>query len=353
MKNEHQNKRLLVMAGGTGGHIFPALAVAKELQQKGWEIRWLGTADRMEATLVPEQGIEIDFIEIKGIVGSGLMRKLLSPWMIFKASLQAKSFIKAYQPNAVLGMGGYVSGPGGVAAFLSNVPIVLHEQNAVAGLTNRLLSKIAKKVLQAFPTAFKDAEVVGNPVRQDICDLAAHKKYQDGEALNILITGGSQGAQILNTTVPKALSLLNRAVNVRHQAGKGHQESTSKLYQEVGVNAEVTEFINDVASAYAWADVVICRSGALSVCEIAVAGVSAIFVPFQHKDRQQALNGDYLVNHGASMMIEQSDLTPEILAKQLEALNEEKLNTMAQKAKELAIIDAAARVASAVEDVAI
>lgn len=192
----NKNKKLMVMAGGTGGHVFPGLAVAKQLQQQGWQIRWLGTADRMEAELVPKHGIEIDFIQVKGLRGQGLMRLLKAPFQIVNAILQARRHLLAYQPDAVLGMGGYVSGPGGIAAWLLGIPVVLHEQNAVAGLTNQWLAKIARRVFQAFPGAFADAPVVGNPVRQDVVQLAAPEQRfatRNG-AIRILVMGGSQGA---------------------------------------------------------------------------------------------------------------------------------------------------------------
>ncbi|MDD1791993.1 undecaprenyldiphospho-muramoylpentapeptide beta-N-acetylglucosaminyltransferase [Enterovibrio makurazakiensis] len=352
-ENERKHKKLLVMAGGTGGHVFPGLAVANELQQQGWKIRWLGTADRMEADLVPKHGIEIDFIEVKGLRGSGFARKLLAPWMVINAVLQARKHIQQFQPDAVLGMGGYVSGPGGLAAWLSGIPVVLHEQNAVAGLTNQWLAKIAKRVLQAFPGAFPNAEVVGNPVRKDVCELRDAVPYQDGTPLNILVMGGSQGARILNHTVPEALALLKRDVFVRHQAGKGNQADTLNRFARAKIeNADVTEFIDDVAEAYDWADVLICRSGALTVSEVSAAGVPSIFVPFQHKDRQQALNAEHLVQDGAAIMIEQPDLTAEKLASALEHLDSQSLMTMAHAAKRAAITDAAARVAAVIKDVA-
>jgi len=274
-------KRLLVMAGGTGGHVFPGLAVAKFLEKQGWDICWLGTADRMEAELVPKYGIEIAFIRVKGLIGSGLMRKLRAPWMIVSAIWQARQVIKRVKPDAVLGMGGYVSGPGGIAAWLSGVPVILHEQNAVAGLTNQWLAKVAKQVLQAFPGAFDGQPVVGNPVRRDVCDLPdPAQRFADRQgALRILVMGGSQGARILNQTVPEAMPRLEQSVTVRHQAGKNNAEKTLSAYQHAGmVDVDVSEFIDDVAEAYAWADVVICRSGALTVSELAAAGVGAILV---------------------------------------------------------------------------
>ncbi|WP_039849730.1 undecaprenyldiphospho-muramoylpentapeptide beta-N-acetylglucosaminyltransferase [Grimontia indica] len=352
-ENEQKHKRLLVMAGGTGGHVFPGLAVAKELQEQGWEIRWLGTADRMEADLVPKHGIEIDFIEVKGLRGSGFARKLLAPWMVLNAVVQAKRHIKNWKPNAVLGMGGYVSGPGGLAAWLSGIPVVLHEQNAVAGLTNQWLAKIAKRVLQAFPGAFADKEVVGNPVRKDVCALPEHNAYVDGTPLKVLVMGGSQGARILNHTVPEAIAKLNREVVIRHQAGKGNQADTAERFQKAGVvNAEVTEFIDDVAEAYDWADILICRSGALTVSEVSAAGVPSIFVPFQHKDRQQALNAEHLVESGAALMIEQPDLSADALAAALEDKDSSSLVAMSKAAKAAAITNAAERVASVIKDVA-
>ncbi|PSW18502.1 undecaprenyldiphospho-muramoylpentapeptide beta-N-acetylglucosaminyltransferase [Photobacterium sanctipauli] len=351
----NKNKRLLVMAGGTGGHVFPGLAVAKKLQQEGWEIRWLGTADRMEAELVPKHGIDIDFIKVKGLRGQGVARLLAAPFKIFNAILQARKYIKAWQPDAVLGMGGYVSGPGGVAAWLSGVPVILHEQNAVAGLTNQWLSKIAARVLQAFPGAFKDSEVVGNPVRQDVVALAEPTARFDGRegAIRVLVMGGSQGARILNQTMPKVAAILGDKVTVWHQAGKGAQADTEQAYREnTAAGHKVTEFIDDVASAYAWADVVVCRSGALTVSELSAAGVGAIFVPFMHKDRQQALNADHLVQCGAAKMIEQPDLTPEGLANELEQMNRGKLAEMAVAARDAAILDADSRVAEVIKSLA-
>jgi UDP-N-acetylglucosamine--N-acetylmuramyl-(pentapeptide) pyrophosphoryl-undecaprenol N-acetylglucosamine transferase len=351
----NKNKRLLVMAGGTGGHVFPGLAVAKKLQQEGWEIRWLGTADRMEADLVPKHGIDIDFIKVKGLRGQGVTRLLAAPFKIVGAILQARKYIKAWQPDVVLGMGGYVSGPGGVAAWLSGVPVVLHEQNAVAGLTNQWLSRIAAKVLQAFPGAFANQDVVGNPVRQDVTSLASPKeRFAERQGpVRILVMGGSQGARILNQTLPEVASLLGDKVTIWHQAGKGSQQVTEQAYaKSTNVPHKVTEFIDDVAAAYAWADIVVCRSGALTVSELSAAGVGAIFVPFMHKDRQQALNADHLVQCGAAKMIEQMDLTAAGLAEELNQLDREVLKQMAVAAREAAIVDADVRVADVIKSLA-
>lgn len=349
----NKNKRLMVMAGGTGGHVFPGLAVAKKLQQQGWEIRWLGTADRMEADLVPKHGIEIDFIKVKGLRGQGIARLIKAPFQIINAILQARVHMKAWQPDAVLGMGGYVSGPGGIAAWLLGIPVVLHEQNAVAGLTNQWLSKIAKKVFQAFPGAFPNAQVVGNPVREDVVALAEPQTRfaERSGPIRILVMGGSQGARILNQTMPLVMAALGEGYQVVHQAGKNSQQEVSAAYQaEQVTQAETVEFIDDVAAAYAQADLLVCRSGALTVSEVSAAGVGAIFIPFMHKDRQQALNADHLVACGAAKMIEQPDLTVEKLVDEIRMLDRSQLQAMAIKARSAAQLEADNVVAQAIID---
>lgn len=344
-------KRLLVMAGGTGGHVFPAIAVAQYLQQQGWEICWLGTADRMEAQLVPKHGIPIKFIQISGLRGKGIKALLKAPFAIARAVLQARKIIQDYQPDAVLGMGGYVSGPGGIAAKLCGVPVILHEQNAVAGLTNRWLAKIAKSVLQAFPTAFAGAEVVGNPVRADLFAMpapAARFAQREGK-LRLLVVGGSQGARVLNQTIPQVVAQLADKLEVRHQVGAGAVENVRVLYPaERQTAVQITEFIDDMAEAYAWADLVICRSGALTVCELAAVGTPAIFVPFQHKDKQQYLNAKYLADVGAAEIVEQADLTPERLVNLINQLDRAKLLQMAEQAKAMSKPDSAQRVAEVI-----
>jgi UDP-N-acetylglucosamine--N-acetylmuramyl-(pentapeptide) pyrophosphoryl-undecaprenol N-acetylglucosamine transferase len=338
-----KNKKLLVMAGGTGGHVFPGLSVAKQLQKEGWEIRWLGTADRMEAELVPKHGIDIDFIRVKGLRGKGIVSLIKAPFQILNAIIQARAHIKRWKPDAVLGMGGYVSGPGGVAAWLSGIPLILHEQNAVAGLTNQWLSKIAQKVFQAFPGAFKQAEVVGNPVRQELAQLLCPtQRLENRQGLvRLLVMGGSQGAQILNQTLPETMAKLGDGYEVLHQAGKGNADSVANAYQANQVKSfKSVEFIDDVVEAYQWCDLVICRSGALTVSEVAAAGSASIFVPFMHKDRQQALNADYLVNSGAAIMIEQGELTVDKLVDTVSQLDRENLINMGKKAREAALFDA-------------
>lgn len=348
MKNK---KRLMVMAGGTGGHVFPGLAVAKKLQQQGWEIRWLGTADRMEADLVPKHGIDIDFIRVKGLRGQGIARLVKAPFQIINAILQARRHMKAWQPDAVLGMGGYVSGPGGIAAWLQGIPVILHEQNAVAGLTNQWLSKIASRVFQAFNGAFPNAPVVGNPVRTDVVELSEpnQRLAERSGPIRVLVMGGSQGARILNQTLPEVMAKLGEGYEVRHQAGKDNQAEVEQAYQVAGAkNFQVTEFIDDVAQAYAWADLLVCRSGALTVSEVSAAGVAAIFIPFMHKDRQQALNADHLVECGAAKMIEQPQLTVEKLSQTIAQLERTQLLDMANKARQAAKLDADQVVADAI-----
>ncbi|KPD03234.1 undecaprenyldiphospho-muramoylpentapeptide beta-N-acetylglucosaminyltransferase [Moellerella wisconsensis] len=358
-----QPKRLLVMAGGTGGHVFPGLAVAHYLKAQGWEILWLGTADRMEADLVPKHGIDIEFIKISGLRGKGIKALLASPLRIWNAIRQAKVIIKRYQPDVVLGMGGYVSGPGGIAAWSCGVPVVLHEQNGIAGLTNKWLAKIAKRVLQAFPGAFPNAPVVGNPVRNDVLalPLPQQRLAERQGAIRVLVIGGSQGARILNQTMPEVISIVDqkyaKQLNIWHQAGKGAQQSTEALYNEASKNSvdsefKVTEFIDDMAQAYAWADIIVCRSGALTVSEVAAAGLPAIFVPFQHKDRQQYWNALPLEQAGAAKILEQPQFTADAVAQLLGDWDRAQLLAMAEKARATAITDATERVAAVLIDVA-
>lgn len=348
-------KRLMVMAGGTGGHIFPGLAVAEQLLSEGWEIRWLGTADRMEAQLVPAQGIEIDFIRISGIRGKGLKTLLLAPWRIVNAWCQARRIIKAWRPDIVLGMGGYVSGPGGLAAWSCGVPVVLHEQNGIAGLTNQWLAKIAHKVMQAFPGAFPDAEIVGNPVRHDVLALPTpEQRWSERKGpIRVLVLGGSQGARILNQSLPKVAEQLGAKATFWHQTGKGAQFEVAAEYQRLGLEQNrVTEFIDDIAEAYAWADVVVCRSGALTVSELAAAGLPAIFIPFPHKDRQQYWNGLSLEQAGAAKIIEQNEWSPEKVTALLEVWDRQTLLRMALKAQQVAILDSTRRVTAEIIKIA-
>ena len=345
------SKTLLVMAGGTGGHVFPGLAVADRLKAQGWTIHWLGTADRMEAELVPAHGYPISFIDIQGVRGNGIKRLLVAPYRIVKSVLQARRVLKNIRPDVVLGMGGFASGPGGVAAWLSGIPLLLHEQNAAAGLTNKLLARLAKRVLMAFPGAFAPSArtaVVGNPVRPEVVALPDPQLRSSSEPLRLLIVGGSLGARVLNEQVPPAGAAAGVPIEVRHQCGKGNRETVAQAYAELGVEAEVSEFIKDIADAYAWADLVVCRAGALTVSEVAAAGVAAIFVPLPHAvDDHQTRNALTLVDGGAAEFLPQSELTPASLAARLSWLagRRETLLNMAQAARRVAIIDAAERVA--------
>ncbi|MES0300314.1 undecaprenyldiphospho-muramoylpentapeptide beta-N-acetylglucosaminyltransferase [Citrobacter sedlakii] len=346
-----QAKRLMVMAGGTGGHVFPGLAVAHHLMAQGWDVRWLGTADRMEADLVPKHGIDIDFIRISGLRGKGVNALLAAPLRIFNAWRQARAIMKSFKPDVVLGMGGYVSGPGGLAAWSLGIPVVLHEQNGIAGLTNKWLAKIATKVMQAFPGAFPNAEVVGNPVRTDVLALPLPQDRLSGRVgpIRILVVGGSQGARVLNQTLPQVAAKLGNAVTIWHQSGKGGQQAVEQAYASAGQpQHKVTEFIDDMAAAYAWADVVVCRSGALTVSEIAAAGLPALFVPFQHKDRQQYWNALPLEKAGAAKILEQPQFTVDAVVNTLSGWDRDVLLEMAQRARATAIPDATERVAKEV-----
>ncbi|WP_319782435.1 undecaprenyldiphospho-muramoylpentapeptide beta-N-acetylglucosaminyltransferase [Oceanisphaera sp. IT1-181] len=352
-------KTLLVMAGGTGGHVFPGLAVAELLRAQGWNIHWLGTAERMEAQLVPKHGYPLHTIAIAGVRGNGLKRKLLAPLHILRATWQARAILKKIKPDVVLGMGGFASGPGGVAAWLAGIPLVLHEQNAAAGMTNKLLARLAKRVLIAFAGPFaglKNTQLVGNPVRAEVLALPAPEARisLDPQPLRLLVVGGSLGAKILNELVPQAIALAGN-IAVRHQTGKGNSEAVRATYQDLGIEVEVSDFIDDMAAAYGQADLVVCRAGALTVSEIAAAGVGAIFVPLPHAvDDHQTKNARVLSEQGAALLLPQSELTARSLADQLQQLtnNRAQLLAMAQLARTQAITDAAERVIESLRAVA-
>ncbi|WP_367680760.1 undecaprenyldiphospho-muramoylpentapeptide beta-N-acetylglucosaminyltransferase [Candidatus Fukatsuia anoeciicola] len=340
----------MIMAGGTGGHVFPGLAVAQYLQTQNWQVRWLGTADKIEANLVPKHNIQIDFIQISGLRGKRLRTQLLAPLYICRAVYQAKKIFYNYQPDVALGMGGYVSGPGGLAAWLCGVPLVLHEQNSIAGLTNRILAKIAKKVLQAFPSAFLHADVVGNPLRSNLLTFPppTQRLATRTGAIRILVIGGSQGAQILNQVLPGVASQFSEQIIIWHQVGKGSFTAVQQAYQKYNQQHKVIEFIDDMAAAYSWADVVICRSGALTVSEIAAVGLPAIFVPFEHKDYQQYWNALLLKEAGAGIIIEQSQFTVSAVSNLLARWDRATLIDMAEKARAIAIPNATKHVANAI-----
>ncbi|SNC58987.1 undecaprenyldiphospho-muramoylpentapeptide beta-N-acetylglucosaminyltransferase [Sodalis endosymbiont of Henestaris halophilus] len=343
-----RNRRLMVMGGGTGGHVFPGLAVAHHLIAQGWQVRWLGTTDHIEASLVPKHGIDIDFIRIHGLRRKDMKAKLITPICILHAWYQAQRIMRAWRPDVVLGMGGYISGPGGLAAWSCGIPVLIHEQNSIAGLTNRCLAKIAHKVLQAFPGAFPNADVVGNPVRDRIRSLPPPKErfLKRNGPLRVLVIGGSQGARVLNKIMPAVAGRLANYLSLWHQVGKGVLEEVTMTYSEIDkTQHKVVEFIDDIAAAYAWADIVVCRSGALTVSEISAVGLPALFVPFMHKDRHQYWNARRLEQAGAAKIIEQPDLTVELVSDVLAGWNRATLLIMAQRARSIDIPDSTERLA--------
>ncbi|VAX08773.1 UDP-N-acetylglucosamine--N-acetylmuramyl-(pentapeptide) pyrophosphoryl-undecaprenol N-acetylglucosamine transferase [hydrothermal vent metagenome] len=346
---------VMIMAGGTGGHVFPALAVAEELRGRGMDVFWLGTRNSFEARTVPEYGIPMEWVDVQGLRGTGVSRWLAAPFKLGLAMFQSLVVLRRQRPAVVLGMGGFVAGPGGVMARLLGIPLVIHEQNAVPGMTNQWLARIANRVLEAFPGSFAPgckAEETGNPVRTEITALPAPVERMAGNKgpLRLLIVGGSLGAQALNETVPEALAIIaqNRRPLVRHQAGLGKDEATLAAYKTNGVEANVQPFIADMAEAYGWADLVICRSGALTVSELAAAGVGSVLVPFPYAvDDHQTCNAAFLCSAEAARLMPQTELTGESLAACLsELLNDrEQLQAMAGKARALAQPEAAKRVA--------
>ena len=313
---------ILIMAGGTGGHVYPALAVAHALQARSRDVVWLGTHRGLESRIVPAAGIDIEWISVKGLRRKGRLALLVAPFQLAWALLQSLAVSLRRRPAAVLGMGGFVSGPGGVAAWLTRRPLVIHEQNAAAGMTNRLLARLARVVLQAFPGSFNSsvhAETVGNPVREDIAAVAPpHERYADRQgALRVLVLGGSQGALALNRAVPAALAQLDPAFRpiVRHQCGERTLDLAREAYAEHDVDVELLPFIDDMADAYAWADLVICRAGALTVAELCAVGVPALFVPYPAAvDDHQTANARPMADADAAVIIPESELTPGYLA---------------------------------------
>lgn len=339
------------MAGGTGGHVFPALAVAEVLRARGHEVAWLGAVRGIENELVPRAGFPLHRLAVAGLRGKGLLALLAAPFRLLRALGQSLDVLRRFDPAVVLGLGGFASGPGGLAAWLTRRPLLVHEQNAVAGYTNRLLARLARRRLCAFPGSLPRAEVVGNPVRAAIADLPepARRFADRAGPPRLLVLGGSQGARALNRMLAPALARLEMEVAVRHQAGRGLEEARA-AYAAAGVGAELCAFIEDMAEAYGWADLVVCRAGAMTVSEIAAAGVAALFVPFPHAvDDHQTANAGYLVAVGAARLVRENELTAERLAEELRALLQDRgqLLAMARRAREKAVTDAAERVAAA------
>lgn len=346
-------KTIMVMAGGTGGHIFPALAVAQELQAQGHRIVWLGSEGAMETRLVPQYNIPLETLSIKGIRGNGIKRKLLLPFTLVKTIAAARRIIRRYNVDAVIGFGGFVTFPGGIAARLCGLPLIVHEQNAIAGLSNKVLSHFASQVMYAFPQVFTNQNgLVGNPVRADIAALTPPAQRFAGRqgVLNILVVGGSLGADILNKVVPQAMALLpeSQRPNLLHQSGRNKLTQLQHQYAECGVKAECVEFITDMVSAYREADLVICRAGALTIAELTAAGLGAILVPYPHAvDDHQTANAQYMVKDGAAVLMPQTSLNAQSLQTVLADLSREQCLQMAEKARALAQPDSAAKVAAA------
>lgn len=338
--NAPANRTILVMAGGTGGHVFPALAVAQRLRASNYHIVWLGTRQGIEARLVPAAGIEIEWLPVGGLRGKGVATLLLAPVRLLRAGFAALQVFNRVRPVVVLGMGGFASGPGGVIAWLKRVPLVVHEQNAIAGVTNRILAHLARRVLVAFPgTLSPKEEVVGNPVREDVIALADPAlRFADREgALRVLVLGGSLGARALNEIVPAALRESGIAVEVRHQCGRGDADSIREAYAKLELNAVVQPFFDDMADAYGWADIAICRAGAMTVYELAAAGLGAVLVPFPYAvDDHQTANAHYLADKNAAVILQEREMTTARLAGVLRGLgNRGELQGMATNARSL------------------
>jgi UDP-N-acetylglucosamine--N-acetylmuramyl-(pentapeptide) pyrophosphoryl-undecaprenol N-acetylglucosamine transferase len=369
------NRTLMIMAGGTGGHVYPALAVADALRARGWEVFWLGTRAGLEARVVPAAGIDVVWVSMGGVRGKGMLKKLLLPAMLLVAFWQSLVAIFRRRPDVVLGMGGYTAFPGGMMASLLNRPLVIHEQNSVGGLTNRVLACLADRVLTAFPKVFTHAhdkpipcrrvaaEWVGNPVRSDIAaladeqrtDTAATTRTERSGPLRLLVVGGSLGARALNELVPQALALLpaGRRPQVVHQSGRQHLDALRANYAASGVDAEVRDYIEDMAAAYRDCDFAICRAGAMTVAELACAGVPAVLVPFPYAvDDHQTGNAEFLADAGAAWLVQQKDLTPEKLAALIGRLDRVTLAAMADRARALAKPDATRQVADICEALA-
>ena len=349
-------RTVMIMAGGTGGHVFPGLAVAQFMQENGWRVIWLGTRNGMETTLVPQHGFPIELIHFSGLRGKKLSSYLLLPWRLTKACWQSFRILRRQQPQVVLGMGGYPALPGGIMAALLGKPLLIHEQNRIAGLTNRILAKIANRVLLAFPGAIAGQEnkiqITGNPVRTEIAQLPSPEaRYTNRSGnLRILVVGGSLGAQALNTVLPQALGMIPKEQRpfVTHQSGASHLEALQRAYADHGVTGNLVAFIKDMAAHYQDCDLVICRAGALTISELAAAGIASLLVPFPYAtDDHQTANAHFLSDHNAAVLWPQSDLTAASLAQWLTSCSRAQLQTMAINARALAMPESAKMVAEA------
>jgi UDP-N-acetylglucosamine--N-acetylmuramyl-(pentapeptide) pyrophosphoryl-undecaprenol N-acetylglucosamine transferase len=352
-------KPIMMMAGGTGGHVFPALAVAEYLRDQGESIIWLGTRTGIEATVVPAANFSIEWLSVTGLRGSGIIPSILALFRIARACWQAQKILRRHRPKAVLGMGGFASGPGGLMAWVLNIPLFIHEQNSVMGLTNRLLYRLAVRNYFGFAKAAKSiprSEVIGNPVRADLIGLALPEARLTGRKnknLNLLIIGGSLGAASLNQKIPEAIALLNKSVRpqIKHQCGKKHSENCKKSYERNQVDAEVLPFIDDMRAAYEWADLVVCRSGALTIAELSAVGIASILIPYPYAaDDHQFHNACFLKSVNAAHVINESNLDSESLASLLTQYqdNRGELITMAINARAQAIDDATENLAKGI-----
>jgi UDP-N-acetylglucosamine--N-acetylmuramyl-(pentapeptide) pyrophosphoryl-undecaprenol N-acetylglucosamine transferase len=356
--------RVMIMAGGTGGHVFPALAVAEKFKQQQVSVAWLGTRKGIESELIPQQGIELHFLNVEGLRGRGLLALIRAPFKLLASIIQACAALTQFKPSVVLGMGGFVSGPGAIAAKLKGVPLVIHEQNSVAGTTNKLSANMATRVMQGFPNTFKQGEHCGNPVRVEIAAIKSPaERFSDRQGpMKLLVLGGSRGALAINQLIPEMLAQIEpqQRPQIIHQVGAQHVQTTQALYQTQGldINADsiqIVPFIDNMEEAYQWADFAICRSGALTVAELTAVGLGALLIPFPYAiDDHQTTNGEWLVNSGAALMIQQRDISPQGVADQIMTLSnnpDTRLN-MANKARSLAKNGAAERVAKVCLEVA-
>jgi UDP-N-acetylglucosamine--N-acetylmuramyl-(pentapeptide) pyrophosphoryl-undecaprenol N-acetylglucosamine transferase len=343
------------MAGGTGGHIFPGLAVADEMRAAGWEVVWMGARGGMEERLVPPRGYRTAWIRARAARGKGLLQKLLLPANLLFSFWESARHLRRIRPNVVLGLGGYVAFPGGMMASLLNRPLALHEQNAIAGLANRVLSTVSDKVMVAFPGALRRGEWTGNPVRSEIAAIAAPEERFRGRAgpLRILVVGGSLGAQALNEAMPKAIALLERKPTVVHQSGEKHLDALRRHYAEAGVDGELVAFIDDMARRYAEADLVICRAGAVTVAELSAGGMASVLVPFPFAvDDHQTANARFLADAGAAILLQQREMSADKLAQLIRSLDRDRLLQMAKKARALGKPEAARVVAQRCMEIA-
>jgi UDP-N-acetylglucosamine--N-acetylmuramyl-(pentapeptide) pyrophosphoryl-undecaprenol N-acetylglucosamine transferase len=352
------SRTIMIMAGGTGGHIYPGLAVADVLHAQGWKVIWLGVPGSMEADLVPKAGYEMAWVNFSGVRGKGLLRKLALPFNLLRAFGQCLSAMLRHRPDVVLGMGGYVTVPGGLMASLLLRPLVIHEQNSVAGMSNKLLAKFADRVLSGFPDVLPKAEWIGNPLRDSIAKLPyPGERYaaRTSHHLNVLVMGGSLGAQVLNSCMPQALAMMpaDARPHVIHQSGRQHFEATQTAYRETRVEADVRPFLDNMAECYSWADLVICRAGALTVSELAAAGVASVLVPYPFAvDDHQTANAAFLVEHGAAVLMPQDKMTPLAMSQLLAEMTRERVRDMAIAARGVAHPAAAERVAQVCKELA-